>query len=114
MASVGIPKVNGSAAQPKQVLTGALSFFVLDAVDAVNLANVGYTGGNAGPGEKAIQALASVANPVIWDVDNVDTTLAYFAVEFPGVSAASLETAVRALGAPFANATVAAGVITVV
>lgn len=111
MASVGIPKVNGSAASPKQVLTASLSYFKLDAVDAANMASVGYTAGVANPGEKAIQALATVANPVIWDVDDSNTRIVYFAVEFPGVAAANLQTAVRTV---LANATVASGVITVV
>ena len=110
MASVGITKVNGSAAQPKQVLTGAVSFFKLDAVDALDMSNVGFTGGNAGPGEKAIQGLALVANPVLWDVDNSNTRLVHFAVEFPGVTAASLQTAVRLT---YANATVVAGNLSV-
>lgn len=110
MASVGLPKVNGSAAQPKQTLSGVVSFFKLDVVDALDMSNVGFTGGNAGPGEKAIQGIATAANPVLWDVDNANTRIVHFAVEVPGFTAAALQTAVRTV---FANATVVAGNLTV-
>lgn len=105
-------KVNGSVVND-QFLTQVLDWFVLDAVDSIDLSNVGYTGGNAGPGEEAYLALSEVANPVIWEQPGGNTRLAYFATEVDGITAASLQAAVR-LSATFPNATVASGSLTVV
>jgi hypothetical protein len=102
-------RVNGSAAEG-QFLTGALSWFVIDEVDGdANIANFGYTTGSADPGELVLNAFATVANPVV--VESGNARIMYVATEVPGISAASLQSAVRAAG--FANLTVASGSISV-
>jgi hypothetical protein len=101
-------RVNG-AVTPGQFLTGALTHLIVDVVDAgaaANIANFGFTAGAADPGEKMVQAIQTVAAPVILQSGNA--RVMYVAVEFPGVDAADVQTAVRAAG--FANATVTAGV----
>jgi hypothetical protein len=106
------PKVNGKV-QEGQFLTGSLSYFIVDAVDggaASNIANFGYTAGNANPGEKLVLALQTVANPVI--IESANARIMYVATEVGGVSAGALEDAVVAAG--FANATVTSGTFAVV
>jgi hypothetical protein len=99
-------RVNG-AVTPGQFLTGALTHLIVDEVDGTaNIANFGFTAGSADPGEKMVQAIQTVAAPVILQSGNA--RVMYVAVEFPGVDAADVQTAVRAAG--FANATVTAGV----
>jgi hypothetical protein len=100
-------RVNGAVAGG-QFLTGALTHLIVDVVDGgatANIANFGFTAGAADPGEKMVQAIQTVAAPVILQSGNA--RVMYVAVEFPGVDAADVQTAVRAAG--FANATVTAG-----
>ena len=103
-------KVNGSAAEG-QFLTGALNWFVIDEVDgSANIANFGFTAGSADPGEVVLNALATVANPVV--IESGNARVMYVATEVPGITAASLQTAIRA-ATGYANLTVAAGSISV-
>jgi len=102
-------RVNGAAAEG-QFLTGKLTWFVIDEVDgAANIANFGFTAGAADPGEKVLNAVATVANPVV--IESANARVMYLATEVNGITAAALQTAVRAAG--FANATVASGTIIV-
>lgn len=104
-------KVNGAVAEG-QFLTGSLTFFIVDEVDgAANIANFGYTAGAADPGEKVVLALQTVATPVI--IESANARVMYVATEVNGITAASLQTAVRA-ATGYANLTVAAGTLTVV
>ena len=104
-------RVNGAAASG-QDLTGALTWFRIDEVDGTaNIANFGFTAGSADPGEKLLNALATVANPVV--VQSGNARVMYVATEVNGITASSLQTAIRAAGG-FANLTVAAGTLTVV
>ena len=102
-------RVNGAAAEG-QFLTGKLTWFVIDEVDgAANIANFGFTAGAADPGEKVLNAVATVANPVV--IESANARVMYLATEVNGITASALQTAVRAAG--FANATVASGTIIV-
>ena len=104
-------RVNGAAANG-QDLTGALTWFRIDEVDgSANIANFGFTTGSADPGEKLLNAFATVANPVIVQTGNA--RIMHVATEVPGITAASLQTAIRAAGG-FTNLTVTAGSVTVV
>ena len=104
-------RVNGSAAEG-QFLTGALSWFVIDEVDgAANIANFGFTAGSADPGEKVLNAFATVANPVI--VQSGNARVLYAATEVNGITASALQTAIRS-ATGYANLTVTAGSVTVV
>ena len=104
-------RVNGTAAEG-QFLTGALTWFKIDEVDGTaNIANFGFTSGSADPGEKALNAFATVANPVV--VESANARIMHVATEVPGITAASLQTAIRAAGG-FTNLTVTAGSVTVV
>lgn len=104
-------RVNGAAAEG-QFLTGRLTWFVIDEVDgAANIANFGFTAGAADPGEKVLNAFATVANPVV--VESGNARVMYVATEVPGITASSLQTAIRAAGG-LSNLTVVAGSLTVV
>ncbi len=104
-------RVNG-AVTPGQFLTGSLNYFIVDEVDgAANIANFGFTAGSADPGEKVLNAFATVANPVV--VESANARLMYVATEVPGITASSLQTAIRAAGG-LSNLTVVAGSVTVV
>lgn len=104
-------RVNGAVASD-QFLTGELTHFILDEVDgASNVASFGYSAGVANKGEEAVNLIQTVANPVIINASNA--RILHFAVETPGITASSLQTAVR-LGSSFANATVTAGTYAVV
>lgn len=103
-------RVNGAAAEG-QFLTGTLTWFAIDEVDgAANIANFGFTAGSADPGEKVLNAFATVANPVV--VESGNARVMYVATEVNGITAASLQTAIRA-ATGYSNLTVAAGSITV-
>ncbi len=87
-------RVNGSAAEG-QFLTGRLTWFVVDEVDgSANIANFGFTAGAADPGEKVLNAFATVANPVV--VESGNSRVMYVATEVPGITASALQTAIRA------------------
>jgi len=104
-------RVNGAAAEG-QFLTGTLTWFRIDEVDGTaNIANFGFTTGSANPGEKVLNAFATVANPVV--VESGNARIMYVATEVNGVTAASLQTAIRAAGG-LTNLTVTAGSVTVV
>jgi hypothetical protein len=99
-------RVNGTVAVG-QFLTGALTHLIVDEVDgAANIANFGFTAGAADPGEKVVKAIQLVANPVILASGNA--RVMYVAVELPGVTAADLQSNVRA-ATGYANLTVTAG-----
>jgi hypothetical protein len=103
-------RVNGSAAEG-QFLTGALTWFKIDEVDgSANIANFGFTAGSADPGEKVLNAFATVANPVV--IESGNARVMYVATEVPGITASSLQTAIRS-ATGYANLTVASGSITV-
>jgi len=104
-------RVNGGAASG-QFLTGALTWFKIDEVNgAANIANFGFTAGSADPGEKVLNAFATVANPVV--VESANARIMYVATEVNGITASSLQTAIRAAGG-LSNLTVVAGTLTVV
>lgn len=104
-------RVNGAAAEG-QFLTGRLTWFVIDEVDgSANIANFGFTAGSADPGEKVLNAFATVANPVV--VESANARVMYVATEVPGITAASLQTAIRSAGG-LSNLTVASGTVVVV
>lgn len=104
-------RVNGGAAEG-QFLTGALTWFRIDEVNgSANIANFGFTSGSADPGEKVLNAFATVANPVV--VESGNARIMYVATEVPGIAASDLQTAIRAAGG-FTNLTVTAGSVTVV
>lgn len=106
-------RVNGASAAD-QFLSGELKHFILDAVDAVDVHQFGFTAaGNPKGGEAALSALAVVANPVIMNKHGSNTRILYFAVEVDGISNSALQTALRA-NSTFANATVTAGSYSVV
>jgi hypothetical protein len=103
----GIVRVNGQV-EPDQFLTANLDYFIVDEVDgAANIASFGYDGsGDPNPGEEVIQALQTVANPVI--IESGNARVMYVAVEIDGVSATDMANAINSRAA-FANATVTAG-----
>jgi hypothetical protein len=104
-------RVNGSVVEG-QFLTGSLTFFIIDEVNgAANIANFGYTTGSADPGEKVVLAFQTVANPVI--IESANARVMYAATEVNGVTAAALQTAIRA-ATGYSNLTVTAGTLTVV
>ena len=104
-------RVNGAAAEG-QFLTGALTWFRIDEVDgAANIANFGFTAGSADPGEKVLNAFATVANPVV--VESANARLMYVATEVPGIAASDLQVAIRS-ATGYSNLTVVSGTITVV
>lgn len=104
-------RVNGAAAEG-QFLTGALTWFKIDEVDGdANIANFGFTTGSADPGEVVLNAFATVANPVV--VESGNARVLYVATEVPGITAAALQTVIRAAG-NHANLTVTAGSVVVV
>lgn len=104
-------RVNGTVAAG-QFLTGALTHFIVDEVDgSANIANFGFTAGSADPGEKVLNAFATVANPVV--VESGNARVMYVATEVNGITASALQTAIRAAGG-LSNLTVAAGSVTVV
>ena len=106
-------RVNGSVAAD-QFLTVELKHFILDAVDAVNVHQFGFTAsGNPKGGEAALSAMATVANPVILNTHSSNTRILYFAVEVDGVGASALQTALRS-NTTFSNATITAGSYSVV
>ena len=107
-------KVNGAVASG-QFLTGTLSFFIVDAKNGAaegNIANFGYTAGEANPGEQVVFALQTVANPVV--IESSTANVMFVATEIGGADAAALQTAVRSIGSAFSAATVTAGTLTVV
>lgn len=104
-------RVNGAVAEG-QFLTGSLTYFRIDEVDgAANIANFGYTAGAADPGEKVVLALQTVATPVI--IESANARVMHVAIETNGITAASLQTAIRAAGG-LSNLTVTAGTLAVV
>lgn len=104
-------RVNGSAANG-QDLTGALTWFRIDEVNgSANIANFGFTTGVADPGEKVLNAFATVANPVI--VQSGNARILYAATEVNGIAASDLQVAIRA-ATGYSNLTVVAGTLTVV
>jgi hypothetical protein len=104
-------RVNGTAAEG-QFLTGALTWFRIDEVDGTaNIANFGFTAGSADPGEKLLNAFATVANPVV--VESGNARIMYVATEVPGITAGALQTAIRS-ATGYSNLTVVAGSVTVV
>jgi hypothetical protein len=104
-------RVNGTAASG-QFLTGRLTWFIIDEVDgAANIANFGFTAGSADPGEKVLNAFATVANPVV--VQSANARVMYVATEVPGITASALQTAIRSAGS-LSNLTVTSGTVTVV
>ena len=106
-------RVNGASAAD-QFLSGELKHFILDAVDAINVHQFGFTAaGNPKGGEAALSAMAVVANPVILNTHGSNTRILYFAVEVDGISNSALQTALRA-NTSFANATITAGSYSVV
>lgn len=109
----GIGRAGGAVAND-QFLTAELNHFIVAAGTGVDLTDFGYTSGALDPGEKAVFALASVANPVIISPHASNTRIMYYSCEAPGVSAASLQTALQASGGNLANATVTAGSLAVV
>jgi hypothetical protein len=103
-------RVNGAAAEG-QFLTGKLTWFAIDEVDgSANIANFGFTSGSADPGEKVLNAFATVANPVV--IESGNARVMYVATEVNGITAGALQTAIRA-ATGYANLTVASGSITV-
>ncbi len=103
-------RVNGAAAEG-QFLTGKLTWFAIDEVNgSANIANFGFTAGSADPGEKVLNAFATVANPVV--VESGNARIMYVATEVNGITASALQTAIRA-ATGYSNLTVAAGSITV-
>jgi hypothetical protein len=103
-------RVNGGAASG-QFLTGKLTWFAIDEVDgSANIANFGFTAGSADPGEKVLNAFATVANPVV--VQSANARVMYAATEVNGITASALQTAIRA-ATGYANLTVTAGSLTV-
>jgi len=99
-------KVNG-APLADQFLTGTLDWFIVTDVDAAtDIDDFGTVDGNA---ETVLRAVSTVANPVV--VEEGTASIMYVATEVPGVSAASLQTAVAGV---LTNATVVAGTVTVV
>ena len=106
-------RVNG-ATSVDQFLTGELKHFILDAVDAVNVHQFGFTAsGNPKGGEAALSAMGLVANPVILNTHASNTRILYFAVEVDGISNSALQVALRS-NTSFANATITAGSYSVV
>jgi len=104
-------RVNGGAASG-QFLTGALTWFKIDEVNgSANIANFGFTAGSADPGEKVLNAFATVANPVL--VQSGNARIMYAATEVNGIAASDLQTAIRA-ATGYSNLTVTAGSVTVV
>lgn len=103
-------RVNGTAAEG-QFLTGSLTFFRIDEVaGSADISNFGFTAGSADPGEKVLHALATVANPVI--VESGNARIMHVAIETNGITAAALQTAIRAAGG-LGSLTVTAGSLTV-
>lgn len=103
-------RVNGGAAAG-QFLTGKLTWFVIDERDGTNnISNFGFTAGAADPGEKVLNAIATVANPVVVAVGN--TRVLYMATEVNGITSGALQTAVRA-ATGWANITVSTGDLSV-
>lgn len=119
---VGQTRVNGGADEgltgsfpngvaKGQFLSGRLAYFELDTTDT-DISEFGFhANGDAKAGEVAVQALSSVANPVILEASAEDANVVFFVTEVPGVSAAIVEDAVQAAG--FANAAVAEGTLSV-
>ena len=104
-------RVNGSVAEG-QFLTGALTCFRIDEVDGTaNIANFGFTAGSADPGEKVVNAISLVTNPVI--VESGNARVMYIATEVNGVTAANLQANVRA-ATGYANLTITSGSFRVV
>lgn len=103
----GIVRVNGGV-EADQFLTAVLDYFIIDEVDeAANIASFGFDGnGDPNPGEEVIQALQTVANPVI--IESANARVMYIAVEVDGVSASDMANAINARDT-FGNATVTAG-----
>lgn len=102
----GIVRVNGQV-ESDQFLSATLDYFIVDEVDGeANIASFGYdNAGNANVGERVIQAIQTVANPVI--IESANARVMYIAVEVDGVAASDIEAAVQ--GALNANATVTEG-----
>ena len=106
-------RVNG-ATSVDQFLTGELKHFILDAVDAINVHQFGFTAsGNPKGGEAALSAMGLVANPVILNTHASNTRILYFAVEVDGITNSALQSALRS-NTSFANATITAGSYSVV
>ena len=104
-------RVNGSVVAG-QFLTGSLNYFIVDEVDgSANIANFGFTAGAADPGEKVVNAIALVSNPVI--IASGNARVMYVATEVNGVTAANLQANVRA-ATGYANLTVTSGSFRVV
>ncbi len=104
-------RVNGSVTAG-QFLTGSLNYFIVDEVDgSANIANFGFTAGAADPGEKVVNAIALVSNPVI--IASGNARVMYVATEVNGVTAANLQANVRA-ATGYANLTVTSGSFRVV
>lgn len=108
----GIPRVNG-AVSLDQFLTADLSYFQVSAgANATGNVNAfGYeANGDIRPGEAALLAIQIVANPVIIEAANA-TTL-FVVTELGGVTAGSIQAALREVAA-FPEAVVAAGSLSV-
>lgn len=93
-----------------QFLTGRLAFFELDA--GADISDFGFdANGDAQPGEVAVKALATIANPVILEPSAESANVLFFATEVPGIDAALIEAALVEAG--FAGAAVAQGTLSV-
>lgn len=100
-------KVNGTVAE-YQALTGNLTHLVIDEVDAAtDISDFTTVSGNA---EAVLNAVATVANPVI--VESGNARVMYVAVETNGSNTAAMAAAINGLSG-FANATVTSGSYTV-
>ncbi len=93
-----------------QFLSGRLAYFELDAKE--DISDFGFeANGAAKAGEVAVQALATIANPVILEPSAESANVLYFVTEVPGIDEALIQAAVRAAG--LAAAEVAEGTLSV-
>jgi hypothetical protein len=101
-------KVHGAPAEG-QFLSGNLDHLIIDEVDgATDIDDFGTVGGNA---EVVLNAIATVANPVI--VAEGNARVMYVAVERASANLSAMAAAINSASA-FANATVTSGSYTVV
>ena len=111
----GIGRAGDPGVANDQFLTAELNHFIVAGAAGVDLTDFGYnTNGTPDEGEQAVLALASVANPVIISPHASNSRIMYYTTEAPGVSASVLQTALQASGGTLADATVTAGVLTIV